>query len=56
MSDDAPLTWGVWVKWEILDRLITTDVDEGHFVENRILVALAAVKADVLRFGLKDPE
>jgi hypothetical protein len=48
----APSTWGVWVKWEILDRLVTTDAEDGHYVENRIIVALGAIKADIIRFGL----
>ena len=51
----APSTWGVWVKWEILDSLVTKDAEEGHLIENRIIVALGAIKADVIRFGLKDP-
>jgi hypothetical protein len=48
----APSPWGVWVKWEILDRLVTTDAEDGHFVENRIMTALGAIKADIIRFGL----
>ena len=49
----APATWGIWVKWEILDRLVTTDAESGHYVENRIIVALGAIKADIIRFGLR---
>jgi hypothetical protein len=49
----APSTWGIWVKWEILDRLVTIDAESGHYVENRIIVALGAIKADIIRFGLK---
>ena len=48
----APATWGIWVKWEILDRLVTTDAEDGHYVENRIITALGAIKADIIRFGL----
>jgi hypothetical protein len=48
----APATWGIWVKWEILDRLVTTDAESGHYVENRIITALGAIKADIIRFGL----
>jgi hypothetical protein len=49
----SPLTWGIWVKWEILDRLVTTDAEDGHYVENRIITALGAIKADIIRFGLQ---
>jgi hypothetical protein len=49
----SPATWGIWVKWEILDRLVTTDAEDGHYVENRIITALGAIKADIIRFGLK---
>ena len=52
LAEPSPLTWGVWVKWEILDRLITTDATDGHFHENRIITALGAIKADIIRFGL----
>jgi hypothetical protein len=48
----SPATWGIWVKWGILDRLVTTDAEDGHYVENRIIVALGAIKADIIRFGL----
>ena len=48
----SPATWGIWVKWEILDRLVTEDAEAGHLANNRAIVALAAVKADILRFGL----
>jgi hypothetical protein len=37
----SPATWGIWVKWEILDRLVTKDAEDGHFVENRIITASA---------------
>lgn len=48
----SPVTWGIWVKWEILDRLVTTDAEDGHLAENRIIIALGAIKADIIRFGL----
>jgi hypothetical protein len=50
----APHAEYVWTKWEILDRLVTDDAEAGPLANNRIIVALAAVKADILRFGLKD--
>ena len=52
----APLTEYVWTKWEILDRLVTEDAEAGHLANNRAIVALAAVKADLLHFGLKHRE
>ena len=52
----APLAEYVWTKWEILDRLVTEDAEAGHLANNRAIVALGAIKADILRFGLKDPE
>jgi len=52
LAQPSPATWGIWVKWEILDRLVTTDAEDGHYVENRIITALGAVKADIIRFGL----
>jgi hypothetical protein len=56
LTTPAPTTWGVWIKWEILDHLVTTDIEDGHLVENRVIVALGAIKADILRFGLQDRE
>ena len=53
LAQPSPATWGIWVKWEILDRLVTKDAEDGHFVENRIITALGAIKADIIRFGLK---
>ena len=41
------------MKWEILDCLVTTDAEACHYVENRIITALGAIKADIIRFGLK---
>jgi hypothetical protein len=28
----SPATWGIWVKWEILDRLVTTDAEDARTV------------------------
>ncbi len=55
LTTPSPATWGVWIKWEILDSLATKEVEAGHLEENRMIVALAAIKADVLRFGLREP-
>ena len=52
----APLPWGVWLKWEVLDYLITNERDTGPYTDNRVMVAVAAIKADVMRFGLNRRE
>jgi hypothetical protein len=55
LTTPSPTTWGVWTKWEILDSLATKEVLAGHLEDNRMIVAPAAIKADVLRFGLGEP-
>jgi hypothetical protein len=49
-----PATWAVWIKWEILDCLATEEAQERHLIENRIITALGAITADILRFGLRN--
>jgi hypothetical protein len=48
LTTPAPLPGGVWMKWECLDH----EADTGMNTDNRVIVGLAAIKADVLRFGL----
>ena len=48
----APVPDGVWMKWEVLERLVADEAEGGQLTNNRVLVAVAAVKADILRFGL----
>jgi hypothetical protein len=50
----VPIT--VFQKWELLDHLMTDEIVNGPFTVKEALIALASVKADILRFGLKDPE
>jgi len=52
LATPAPVPDGVWMKWEVLDRLVADEAEGGQLTNNRVLVAMAAVKADVLRFGL----
>jgi hypothetical protein len=52
----APPPWGVWMKWEVLDQLMTNEAWSGMNTDNRVIVAVAAIKADILRFGLGDSE
>jgi hypothetical protein len=35
---------------------MTSEADTGMNTDNRVIVAVAAIKADVLRFGLGDRE
>ena|ERR1700721_1005176 len=41
-------------KWECLERLVASDAEDGPLTNHRTTLALAAVKADLLRLGLKD--
>jgi hypothetical protein len=52
----APSPWCVFLKWEVLERLVASDAEDGNLMNNRVTMALGAIKADVLRFGLKDGE
>ena len=50
------LSWMIWRKWEVLDDLVTNEKENGPRVDNLMIAALGCIKADLLRFGLKDPE
>jgi hypothetical protein len=41
-------------KWECLERLVASDAEDGPLTNHRTTLALAAVKADLLRIGLKN--
>jgi len=56
LTTPAPLPCGVWMKWEVLDQIMTNEAESGANTDNRVLVAVASIKADVLRFGLGDRE
>jgi hypothetical protein len=47
---------GFFQKWECLERLVASDAEDGPLTNHRTTLALAAVKADILRFGLKHRE
>jgi hypothetical protein len=51
----APSPWCVFLKWEVLEHLVA-DAEDGNLIDNRVTMALGCVKADILGFGLKDPE
>jgi hypothetical protein len=40
----------------VLDSFVTSEADSGKYTDNRIIVALAVIKANVLRFGMVDPK
>jgi hypothetical protein len=42
----------VWWKWEALEYLASADAVEGKHIANLVIVALALVKADIIRFGI----
>ena len=48
----APNADHVWWKREVLDYLASADAIEGKHIANLVVVALALVKADIIRFGI----
>ena len=54
MIAPAPLPLCVFHKWELLDHLMTDEIVNGPFTVKEALIALASIKADILRFGLKE--
>jgi hypothetical protein len=48
----ATLPWMIWQKWEVLDDHLDTEKRDGVFSDNRTIVALACVKADLMRFRI----
>jgi len=52
----AALPWMVWRKWEVLDELVTEDAYADPRLDNRVIVELGRIKADILRFGISDPD
>ena len=51
MIAPAPLPLCVFHKWELLDHLMTDEIVNGPFTVKEALIALASIKADILRFG-----
>jgi hypothetical protein len=54
MIAPAPVPITVFQKWELLDHLMTDEIVNGPFTVKEALIALASIKADILRFGLKE--
>ncbi len=46
----APRSFDVWRKWEVLDYLVTCEVGSGRATDCRLVAAVGSIKADVLRF------
>ena len=44
--------WMVWEKWEVLDFYLDNDAVAGKATDNRTVVALACIKADIMRLGI----
>jgi hypothetical protein len=51
----APNPTCFFEKWEVLEHLVAYEAQEGRLANYRTTLALSAVKADLLRFELKDP-
>ena len=42
----------LWQKWEVLDDYVSEDAIQGQALDNRAIMALGCVKADLLRLGI----
>jgi hypothetical protein len=49
----APGSWALFQKWEIVEGTLAKEVDAGQSLYPLTILALAALKADVLAIGLK---
>ena len=56
LATPAPNPECFFEKWEVLERLVADEAEEGRLTNHRTTLALAAVKADILRLGLKHYE
>jgi hypothetical protein len=48
----AFLDWMIWKKWEVLEFDLNEDVLSGKHADNRTIVALASIKADLMSLGI----
>ena len=46
----APTPWAVWLKWEVLELGVADDYRDGPRDDARTLLALGAIKADLIAF------
>jgi hypothetical protein len=54
LTAPAFLNWMVWRKWQVLEFCLNQDVMDGKHIDNRTVVALASIKADLVRFGIAE--
>jgi hypothetical protein len=47
----APLPWAAWLKWEVFELALDSDYRTGIHNNARTVLALATIKADLMRFG-----
>lgn len=52
LVEPAFLDWMVWRKWEVLELWALYDARDGQHVDNRVLMALGCIKADIVRLGI----
>jgi hypothetical protein len=50
----APLSFMVWAKWELLEKLMTDEQENGPDAWSLAIITAAALKADILSLGLRD--
>jgi hypothetical protein len=48
----AFIDWMIWKKWEVLEFDLNEDVLAGKHADNRTVVALASIKADLMSLGI----
>ena len=51
----AVMPWMVWSKWEVLDDWVSADGETPDWADNRIVMALGVIKADMMSLGLQEP-
>jgi hypothetical protein len=52
LAMSAFLDWMIWKKWEVLEFDLNEDVLAGKHADNRTVVALASIKADLMSLGI----
>jgi hypothetical protein len=45
----------LWQKWEVLESFVSCDAIAGQATDNRAIMALGCIKADLLRLGIGRP-
>ncbi len=50
----TPIRWMVWLKWEVLESDVAEERRGGQAADDRVGLALACIKADLMRFGACD--